>query len=226
MQPSAPEGRRDIDHEIPLRAALAFTLLLGAAAMPAQAGERPFLDRFVGSWSGSATVIDKGRTLNVSCQVTGAPDDTHISIRGHCNAGLIGRAISADLTFDPKSGRYSGTYIGDDVGPARLSGKRSGERVELTITWPKPVNGDTTAKMTIVNSGNGTLRITLNDKPAMGSMGRAPTSSCRSSETVVPLTRTPRAGTSAGRSSRGRRDLRGTARSDGPRRPRRGNNRE
>ena len=113
--------------KFPSRALFAGAILLGAAAMPAQAAERPFLDRFPGAWSGSATVIDKGRTLNVSCQVTGAPDDTHISIRGHCNAGLIGRAISADLTFDPNTGRYSGTYIGDDVGPAHLSGKRSGD---------------------------------------------------------------------------------------------------
>ena len=154
----------------PSRALFAGAIMIGALAMPAQAAERPFLDRFQGAWSGSATVIDKGRTLNVSCQVTGAPDNTHISIRGHCNAGLIGRAISADLTFDPNTGRYSGTYVGDDVGPAHLSGKRSGDTVRLTITWPKPVNGDTTAKMTIVNTGNGTLKITLDDKPAVGSM--------------------------------------------------------
>ncbi len=153
-----------------LRIALAFTLLAGATLAPAQAAERPFLDRFLGSWSGSATVIDNDRPMNVTCQVTGAPDDNHISIKGHCNAGFISRAISADLTFDPKSGRYTGTYIGDDVGPAHLSGKRSGNTVQLTITWPKPVNGDTVAKMTIVNTGNGELKITLDDKPAAGSM--------------------------------------------------------
>jgi hypothetical protein len=153
-----------------LLAALGFAAFLGAASAPVHAAERTFLDRFLGSWSGTATVIDNDRPMNVSCRITGTPDDNHISIRGRCNAGIMSRAISAELTFDPKTGRYSGTYVGDDVGPARLSGKRSGNTVRLTITWPRPVNGDTVAKMTIVNTGNGTLKITLDDKPATGSM--------------------------------------------------------
>jgi len=151
-------------------AAFGLVALIGAAGAPAHAAERTYLDRFLGSWSGTATVIDNDRPMNVSCRVTGAPDDNHISIRGHCNAGFIGRAVSAELDYDPKTGRYTGTYVGDDVGPARLSGKRSGNTVRLTITWPKPVNGDTVAKMTIVNTGNGTLKITLDDKPRAGAM--------------------------------------------------------
>jgi hypothetical protein len=35
--------------------------------------------------------------------------------------------------------------------------------VVLTVTWPKPVNGDTKATMTIQNSGNGALAITVVD---------------------------------------------------------------
>ena len=34
----------------------------------------------------------------------------------------------------------------------------------LTITWPKPVNGDPTATMTIRNDGNGRLGITVTDE--------------------------------------------------------------
>lgn len=153
-----------------LLAALAFAALLGAASAPGHAAERTFLDRFLGSWTGTATVIDNDRPMNVTCRITGTPDDNHISIGGYCNAGILSRAISAELTFDPKTNRYSGTYIGDDVGPARLSGTRDGNTVRLTITWPKPVNGDTVAKMTIVNAGNGTLKITLDDKPAAGAV--------------------------------------------------------
>ena len=51
---------------------------------------------------------------------------------------------------------------------ARLYGKRSGDAVILTITWPKPVNGDTKATMTIRNDGNGRLAITVTDKVAPG----------------------------------------------------------
>ena len=143
-------------------------VLVGAASAPVHAAEGSFLDRFSGSWSGTAKVIDNDRPMTVDCHVTGKPTNNRIAIRGYCSAGFASRAISANLTFDPKSGRYSGTYVGDDVGPARLSGRRNGSTVQLTITWPKPVNGDRVAKMTIVNTGNGTLKITLNDKPAAG----------------------------------------------------------
>ncbi len=157
--------------KIPARTALAFTLLLvGAGLAPATASEKPFLDRFLGSWSGEATVMHDDRPMTVNCQITGAPDDNHIAIRGHCSVGLISRGISADLTVDPDSSLYTGTYVGGEAGPARLSGRRSGSVVRLTITWPKPVNGDTVAKMTIENTGKGTLRITLDDKPATGSL--------------------------------------------------------
>jgi hypothetical protein len=44
-----------------------------------------------------------------------------------------------------------------------LSGSRSGDAMRLTIDWPKPVNGDTRAEMTITNEGSGLLRITVRD---------------------------------------------------------------
>ena len=152
------------------RAAFALALLLAAATVPAHASESSFLNRFAGSWSGSATVVNNDSPMTVTCQLTGATGGNQLAIRGHCNAGLIGRSVAADLTFDPASGRYSGTYTGDDAGPAHLSGRRNGNVVMLTITWPRPVNGDTTARMTIENTGNGVLRISLADKPAAGSL--------------------------------------------------------
>ena len=38
----------------------------------------------------------------------------------------------------------------------------------LTITWPKPVNGDRTATMTIRNDGSGQLGITVMDEAPGG----------------------------------------------------------
>jgi hypothetical protein len=76
--------------------------------------------------------------------------------------------IAADITFDPKTGRYSGTYIGAKVGPARVSGVRDGDVVRLVITWPKPVQGDTRASMIIENAGEGRLRIVINDNVLPG----------------------------------------------------------
>ena len=39
----------------------------------------------------------------------------------------------------------------------------AGDAVNLTVTWAEPVNGDTKAQMTIVNTGSG-LRIVMTDQ--------------------------------------------------------------
>ncbi len=87
---------------------------------------------------------------------------------GTCRAAVIfSRNISATLQVD-ESGNYSGTYVGSSIGPAKLSGKRQGDAVNLTITWPKEVRGDTTAAMTIRNAGNGQVSIVITDEVPAG----------------------------------------------------------
>lgn len=149
-----------------LAAALAFSCL----TLPAQAGEPEFLSRFSGSFAGGGLVQrNAGEQPNkVSCTLTGKATASRISMSGKCGAFIFSKAISADIRYDARTGRYSGTYVGSAIGPARLSGKRQGNAVVLTITWPKPVNGDTKATMTIHNSGNGNLAITVTDRVAPG----------------------------------------------------------
>ena len=77
---------------------------------------------------------------------------------------ILFRRIRAELSYDQASGQYSGVYVGANIGVAKLSGRRRGDAVTLTITWPKPVNGDTQATMAIRNSGNGELTITVTDE--------------------------------------------------------------
>ncbi len=141
----------------------------GSIALPPQAAalETEFFDRFAGSFSGSGEVR---RSANenpnqVQCTLTGRPSASGISISGKCGAFIFSRDISADIRYDPATGRYSGVYVGAKIGPARLSGVRHGDAVVMTITWPKPVNGDTKATMTIRNAGNGKLAITVSDRP-------------------------------------------------------------
>lgn len=151
-------------------AALAFALgalLLGA---PVQAQEANFLSRFEGKFSGSGKVSrnETENPTNVRCTMSGSASENRVSMTGSCRAAVIfSRRISADLRVDD-AGRYTGTYVGSSIGPARLSGKRSGDAVNLTITWPQPVRGDTTAYMTIRNSGNGNLAITITDEVPAG----------------------------------------------------------
>jgi hypothetical protein len=125
--------------------------------------ENSFLDRFGGAWSGSATIVKNDHPWEVSCHIDGQPSHHHIAIRADCSAALLRRSYVADLVYDPASDLYTGTYVGAKVGPAQLSGRRYGDMVDLTVTWPKPVNGDTKAKLFIENAGGGTLKITLDD---------------------------------------------------------------
>jgi hypothetical protein len=138
----------------------------GALGQSARVSEDSFANRFEGTWVGSGSVqrgID-ARPWRVNCTLTGNRTANRLSIGGSCRAALIiQRRIGADLTFDPQSGEYRGTYVGARVGPAQLSGRRSGDVVNLTIAWPKPVNGDLRAMMSIRNDGSGTLRITVTD---------------------------------------------------------------
>ncbi len=136
------------------------------SAPQASASEAEFFGRFAGSFSGSGEVRRNASSSpnEVTCTVTGQPSENRIAITGRCGVAMFSRQISADIRYDPATGRYSGVYVGAAVGPARLSGARHGDAVVLTITWPKPVNGDTNATMTIKNSGNRQLAITVTDE--------------------------------------------------------------
>jgi hypothetical protein len=143
--------------------------LIGLLSFTAQAAtETDYLDFFQGAWSGGGTVVKGDTSWKVSCRATGQPGENHIVIKGDCSVAIISVPILADITYDPTSGRYTGVYTGAKVGPARLSGKRSGNVVNLAITWPKPVNGDTQARMVIENGGQGALRIVVTDNTAPG----------------------------------------------------------
>lgn len=154
-----------------IRAALglAAALVTGSVALAARgdaALESGFLDRFTASWSGSGEVRRRadGSPWSVNCAIVQNRDGNRIALDGSCRAALLfTREIGAHLVFDPETGLYTGTYIGAKVGPAGLSGRRKGDTLVLTITWPKPVNGDTTADLTIRNDGRGRMQIRVQD---------------------------------------------------------------
>jgi len=147
-----------------LAAALSF------ASGHASAAEEEFLSRFDGAFSGSG-LVQRNATESpnqVTCTLNGRSTGNGVSMSGQCGAFIFSKRIAADLVYDAGSGRYSGTYVGSSIGPAKLAGKRSGDAVVLTITWPQPVNGDTKATMTIRNPGNGQLAITVTDEVEPG----------------------------------------------------------
>ncbi len=141
---------------------------LVSLAAVAAAPEDDFIGRFGGTWSGSGTVVRDNVAYDVSCRATGQPAANQIAIDGSCSVSIASIRIAADVTFDPSTGRYSGTYVGARVGPAQVTGKRSGDTVQLTVDWPAPVNGQMKARLVIENAGSGQLRIRLNEFVAPG----------------------------------------------------------
>jgi hypothetical protein len=156
---------------------IAFTVAASFASASSYAAEADFLNRFAGSFSGGGTVQRNASESpnQVTCTLIGQPSDTGVSMSGKCGAFIFSKAIRADIRYDAATGRYSGIYVGSSIGAARLSGKRSGNAVVLTITWPQPVNGDTKATMTIRNDGRGRLAITVTDELSPGGPKRAVT---------------------------------------------------
>jgi hypothetical protein len=152
-------------------AGLAAATLIGASAVaPAHADESAFLSRFEADWSGGGKVLRRAneKPWNVSCTMSQNQAGDSIDIGGNCRAALVlSKAIGAKLKVGP-DGVYRGTYVGAAEGTAQLVGKRSGDTLTLTITWPKPINGDTKATMIIRNAGNGTLQIKVLDKNGAG----------------------------------------------------------
>jgi hypothetical protein len=155
---------------LPLKSVVLAASLLVSISLSAQAGEADFLSRFSGAFSGGGLVQRNASESpnQVSCTLVGQSSENAASVSGKCGAFVFSRQVRADLHYDPASDRYSGVYVGSAIGPAGLSGKRQGDAVVLTITWPQPVNGDTKATMTIHNPGNGQLAITVTDQVVPG----------------------------------------------------------
>ena len=142
--------------------------LVFGLALVSDTAEATMLDSAAGLYTASGTVV-VGRSAtshSVTCTFSAALRGADsLGLRGLCRAYLIvTRSISADLVVNPDTGTITGTYTGARVGPARLSGKVRGPVLDMVITWPAPVYGDTTARMTIVRLHNDRLRIVVMDR--------------------------------------------------------------
>lgn len=145
-------------------AGLALAGCLATAASAAHAQEADFLRSFDGNFAGKGTVQVRtdAPTVNVSCTFNSDATETSLSLDGTCTGlVLVSRNISADLKTS--GSRYTGTYVGSRTGPAGLSGRRSGQAINLAIRWAGEVNGDRKAQLTVEKSGKNGMRLTVVD---------------------------------------------------------------
>ena len=80
-----------------------------------------------------------------------------------------------DLDLVPGSGRVTGTYTGSRVGKAQLTGRQVGADLYLTIQWPKPLYGDTTANLRVASIDPNRFRIVVMDRIGVDGPVRATT---------------------------------------------------
>ncbi|MFC7396698.1 hypothetical protein ACFQU1_05760 [Chelatococcus sp. GCM10030263] len=142
-------------------------LVLGMAGSSEGAEAAP-LDRFTGSFSATGMVVEgpKATSHRVTCNFSATRQGSRaILLRGTCRAYLIiSRTITASLVLAPNGNRVTGSYTGARVGTARLSGRMRGNAIDVAITWPKPLYGDTRADMRIVSPTPDQMRIVVTDR--------------------------------------------------------------
>lgn len=80
-----------------------------------------------------------------------------------------------DLDWNPRTGRVTGTYTGSRVGTAQLTGRQMGGDFDLTINWPKPLYGDTTADLRVASVDVNRFRIVVMDRIGVNGPVRATT---------------------------------------------------
>jgi hypothetical protein len=157
---------------------IAATTLAGAMVALATHGalalEAGYIGLFEGNWGGSGIVVNDAKPWPVNCSAVGRPAPNSLSIRASCHVLLvISVNIDVDVAYDAKSDTYSGTYSAGDM-TAAISGKRSGDTVDFTMTWEKPINaaGDRRGRLTIINHGQGDFRLLIDNVKASGSEER------------------------------------------------------
>ena len=146
---------------------VASALCFGSAA---HAADADFLKSLEGNWAGKGSVkVDADSSpINVNCKFASDTTASSMALDGSCTGlVVVSRDIGANIKTDGKS--YTGTYIGSSTGPAGLSGKRSGNALNLGIRWASDVNGDRKAQLRLEKVGDNGMRLTTTDKdPATG----------------------------------------------------------
>ena len=146
---------------------VASALCFGSAA---HAADADFFKSLEGNWAGKGSVkVDADSSpINVNCKFASDTTASSMALDGSCTGlVVVSRDIGATIKTDGKS--YKGTYIGSSTGPAGLSGKRSGNALNLGIRWASDVNGDRKAQLRLEKVGDNGMRLTTTDKdPATG----------------------------------------------------------
>ena len=143
-----------------MKIALASALLSTAFITTAHADALKGLE---GTWTGSGKVLVQplGR-IPVRCTMNVDQSGATTAMSGTCRSGPLSRSFGMQLAANGSTVR--GQYDGARTGVADLNGKKSSDRVVLNIGWAAPVNGDRTARLTVVRKGPDQFTQTVGDQ--------------------------------------------------------------
>jgi hypothetical protein len=131
-------GGKTMKHRLlPLPLAIALTVAAAPAthAQPAAHNEAAFLRNFDGRFNGTGSLRKAGgRTHNLSCAFDGNHSGANVSLSGRCSTALVfGTTIRIQMSVDPQTGRYSGSFVESRGTVANLSGARKGQTLTLSF---------------------------------------------------------------------------------------------
>ncbi|EFL88770.1 hypothetical protein [Ahrensia sp. R2A130] len=143
-----------------MKFAIASALLMTAFTTSANADA---LHGLSGSWTGSGKVLVEplGR-IPVKCTMNVDQTGPQTAMTGTCRYGILKKSFGMKLAADGTAVR--GEYDGARTGVANLQGNKSADRVVLDIGWAAPVNGDRTARLTVVRQGPNQFMQTVGDR--------------------------------------------------------------
>jgi hypothetical protein len=153
-----------------LRAIALAALIVTLGTHASLAVEASYIRLFEGNWAGTGVVVNDAKPWPVECSALGRPAANSLAIRANCHVMLVvSVSIDVDVDYDAKSDSYTGTYRAGHL-TAAISGKRSGDTVNFTMTWDTPIDpaGDRGGRLTIVNQGKGDFRLLIDNVKANG----------------------------------------------------------
>lgn len=134
-------------------------------------GESSFLQGLGGSFSGSGTLMraSESSPRSLTCNFTGSPQGTQVTLNGRCSAGILSTSVNVAVRFDPTSRTYMGSYR-DGLGTiANLSGSRRGRNLILAFNeTAQSTNPGPPGRMTIAQTGEQLALSLRSSQPGAG----------------------------------------------------------
>lgn len=160
-------------HLLPLPLAVALTLAASSAAhaQPAAKNEAEFLRIFDGRFTGTGSLQKAGGpSRNLSCKFDGNHSGANVFLSGRCSTALVfGTTVRIQLSVDPRTGRYSGSFVEGRGTVANLSGVRKGQTLTLSFReTAESVRQNPPATLTINSRADGLAIRLRGSEPGRG----------------------------------------------------------